>query len=55
MPVQRCQKDGKPGFKWGKQGFCYVYKKGSDQSRDAARKKAAAQGRAINARRGNAR
>ena len=39
MPVQRCTVDGKPGWKWGSQGKCYVNKA-----------KALAQGRAIEAR-----
>lgn len=43
MPVQRCQRGGRAGHKWGKAGFCYV---GPD-----SREKAAAQGRAIQARR----
>lgn len=44
MPVKRCQRDGKPGWKWGDQGYCYI---GSD-----ARERALAQGRAIQANRG---
>ena len=41
MPVKRCQKDGKPGWKWGDQGTCYTG--------PGAREKALAQGRAIKA------
>lgn len=41
MPVQRCTKDGKKGWKWGEQGTCYT---GS-----GAKEKAAEQGRAIQA------
>lgn len=41
MPVKRCQKDGKKGYKWGDSGTCYT---GPD-----ARQKALAQGRAIEA------
>lgn len=41
MPVKKCQKDGKDGFKWGDEGFCYT---GPD-----AYEKAAEQGRAIKA------
>ena len=22
MPVERCQRDGKPGYRWGKTGYC---------------------------------
>lgn len=38
MPVKRCQKNGKKGWKWGDSGTCYV---GSD-----AKSKAEKQGRA---------
>lgn len=24
MPVTRCQKNGKSGWKWGQQGVCYL-------------------------------
>ena len=24
MPVQRCEKDGKKGWKWGSEGTCYT-------------------------------
>jgi len=41
MPVQRCTKDGKLGWRWGKSGKCYT---GSD-----AKAKASKQGRAIKA------
>lgn len=43
MPVQRCQRGGRSGHKWGERGFCYV---GPD-----SREKAARQGRAIQSRR----
>ena len=46
MPVQRCQRGGRAGHKWGKAGFCYVGKE--------SREKAAAQGRAIQSRRQDA-
>jgi len=39
MPIQRCQSDGKSGYKWGDQGHCYTG--------PGAREKAAKQGRAI--------
>lgn len=51
MPVERCQKDGKPGFRWGKEGECYTYTPGNEQSWLAARRKALKQGRAIKAQR----
>lgn len=49
MPVFPCQKDNKPGFKWGEQGFCYTYTANNSTQRESARNKAAAQGRAIQA------
>ncbi len=39
MPIKRCQKDGKPGYKWGDSGECYVG--------DDAKQKAQKQGIAI--------
>lgn len=39
MPVMRCEKDGKDGWKWGESGTCYT---GPD-----ARQKAREQGIAI--------
>ena len=44
MPVQRCTKNGKKGWKWGANGTCYI-------GRDA-KEKAERQGRAIEANRG---
>lgn len=41
MPVMRCQKNGKPGYKWGKTGTCYTGR--------GAKAKARRQGRAIEA------
>lgn len=42
MPVMRCQKDGKPGYKFGPSGVCFTGRDG--------KARAAAVGRAINAR-----
>ena len=53
MPVQQCQEDGKPGFKWGEQGKCYTYNPTSARSKAMARLKAEAQGRAVKARQKN--
>ena len=39
LPVMKCQKNGKPGWKWGKNGFCYTG--------PGAKEKAARQGRAV--------
>ena len=49
MPVRSCTINGKPGFKWGRQGKCYPYNAASIQSRNRAKAKAARQGRAIKA------
>jgi len=49
MPVQRCQSDGKPGYKWGKQGKCYTYTPGDKLGRQDAMEKAKRQGRAARA------
>lgn len=34
MPVQECTKDGKKGWKWGKQGKCYTGPNGKQQAAD---------------------
>lgn len=47
MPLQRCQDDGQPGWKWGDAGKCYVYTSGDDESEMAARKKAMKQAAAM--------
>ena len=52
MPVQTCQQDGKPGFRWGQRGKCYTYDPNSTRSKALARLKAEAQGKAIKARGG---
>lgn len=39
MPIKKCQKDGKSGYKYGDSGTCYTG--------PGAREKAAKQGRAI--------
>lgn len=41
MPVKKCNKDGKSGYKWGDQGRCYTG--------PGAKKKAIKQGMAIHA------
>lgn len=45
MPVQSCQRGGKPGRKWGPEGFCYTGPNAQDQ--------AERQGRAIEANKGH--
>ena len=47
IPVQPCKDKGKPGYKWGKSGKCYVYTSGDEASRKRARAKAVKQGKAI--------
>jgi hypothetical protein len=45
-------KDGKPGYKYGKEGFCYTYTPGNEEERQEAERKAYLQGVAIERRRG---
>lgn len=47
MPLMKCRKDNKPGFKWGPEGKCYTYDPKSQISKDNARNKALKQGKAI--------
>ena len=47
MPVKSCNKDSKPGWKWGDSGHCYTYTPGDKSSSKRARNKAIKQGRAI--------
>jgi hypothetical protein len=47
MPVQRCQHNGKPGYRWGKSGKCYTYQPGNRSAETAARNRAQDQGIAI--------
>lgn len=47
MPLQRCQSEDQPGWKWGDAGKCYVYTAGNEDSETAARKKAMAQAAAM--------
>lgn len=49
MPIIRCNKNSKPGFKFGKTGTCYTYTANDPASRKRARKKAEAQERAARA------
>jgi hypothetical protein len=45
MPVERCQRDNEKGWRWGKRGKCYL--PSEEGSEEAAKEKAARQGRAI--------
>lgn len=47
MPLMRCSKNGKPGYKWGESGKCYTYETGNAASREAAKAMAKRQARAI--------
>lgn len=47
MPLQRCQQEGKPGWRWGGAGTCYVYTPGVASSEAIAKKRAMAQAVAI--------
>lgn len=47
MPIQSCQENKEPGFKWGDAGKCYTYNPKNEGAKRNARKKALAQGIAI--------
>jgi len=47
MPVERCRKDGKPGYRWCIKCKCFTYTSGDKASRERAKRKAEAQGRNI--------
>lgn len=47
MPLMKCRKDDKPGWKYGDSGVCYTYKAGNEKSEAAAKLKAIKQGIAI--------
>jgi hypothetical protein len=47
MPLTRCEDNGKPGWKFGDTGKCYVYTAGDDASEKDARRKAVKQALAI--------
>jgi len=49
MPIQSCQANSRPGFKFGPSGKCFTYRSGDSSGRAQARARAAAQGRAIEA------
>ena len=57
MPVQRVSPDaeGRPGYRWGESGAVYRYHPGDPRGRARARALAARQGRAVLARRADAR
>lgn len=47
MPIKECKENNKPGFKYGDSGKCYTYDPNNQDSKNAAKEKAAKQGRAI--------
>jgi len=48
VPVQRCQAEGRPGYRWGGPSqTCYTYTAGDEPSRKKAKQKAILQGAAI--------
>lgn len=47
MPLERCQKDGKEGVKYGPTGKCYTYT--TEEGKKRAVEQAKKQGRAIEA------
>lgn len=47
MPVQPCNENGKPGYRWGEAGKCYTYTPGNRRGRADARVKAEVQGYAV--------
>ena len=49
MPVERVTVNGRPGYRWGKEGRVYTYTASSATSRANARARAEAQGRAARA------
>ena len=53
MPVQACQRNEKPGYRWGGAGYCYTYEPGNEASKNAAKSKAQKQGTAIKAQGGS--
>lgn len=50
MPLVRCSKDGKPGWKWGEENkSCFTYVEGDDEGEAQAKSAATRQGAAIEA------
>jgi hypothetical protein len=47
MPLKRCTKNNKPGWKYGDSGVCYTYSAGDKKAEAAAKLKAIKQGIAI--------
>lgn len=47
MPLMSCNKDGKPGIKYGNGGACYIYNEGDTEGMKRAKHSAILQGSAI--------
>jgi hypothetical protein len=47
MPIQSCEENKEPGFKWGDAGKCYTYNPKNEGDKRNSKKKALAQGYAI--------
>lgn len=47
MPIKKCTKNGKPGYKYGDAGKCYTYTPDNEESRKRAKGKAETQGYVI--------
>jgi len=47
VPVQECEENKKPGYRWGSSGRCYTYSADDEEARKRAKQKAAIQGYAI--------
>jgi hypothetical protein len=49
MPVRHVTEKGKPGYQWGSTGKVYTYTPGNAEEKKEAQRRAALQGRAIEA------
>jgi hypothetical protein len=47
MPVNKCEENGKPGYRWGNSGKCYTYTPGDEGEKAKAKQMAFNQGLAI--------
>ena len=47
MPINSCQLENKPGFKWGDSGHCYTYDPEKPESQKRARRQCLLQARAV--------
>lgn len=45
--IERCRHNGKPAYRWGKEGKPFTYTAGDKPSREKAKRRAEAQGRNI--------